>query len=75
MSQIVGRANRLAIDLDDQVSRLQTREGGWSAGDHRVQKGPFEARGKIRFVLPLWSGRLRLRRGPRSRCDRWSFAG
>ena len=75
MSQIVRSANRLAIELDDRVSRLQACEGGGSAGDHGVNKSPFEACGKIRLVLPLWAGRLGLRRRPRSRCLRRRFTG
>jgi hypothetical protein len=42
LSQIVGRANRLAIELDDRVSRLQARERGRSAGDHVVQISSFD---------------------------------
>ena len=60
LSQIVGRANRLAIELDDRVSRLEARKRGRSAGDHLVQIGPFHARGEIRFALPSRPGRIRL---------------
>jgi hypothetical protein len=36
LSQIVVSANRLAIELDDRVSRLQARKRGRSADDHLV---------------------------------------
>src|SRR4051812_14456296 len=74
LSQIVERANRLAIELDDRVSRLQARERGRSAGDHLVQIGPFHVRGEIWFVLPSRPGRIRLLRKRRPRRRRGGLA-